>query len=75
MTKQQDWEKEFKNLYFNWEKNNDFFRCVLVPFVKNLLSQEKEKWETAVQYNVDAETWDRIRDALHALNKPILKNN
>lgn len=36
---------------------------------------EREKWETAVQYNVDAETWDRIRGAIHALEKPTTKNN
>lgn len=34
---------------------------------------EREKWETTVQYNVDAETWDRIRGAIHALEKPTTK--
>jgi hypothetical protein len=29
-----------------------------------------EEWRTAVMYNVDIETWGRIRDALNALRKP-----
>ena len=32
-----------------------------------------EKWTTAVMYNVDIETFDRIRTAKHALDNPTKK--
>ena len=34
------------------------------------VEQEVEKWKTAIMYNVDAETWERIRTAKHQLDKP-----
>lgn len=35
--------------------------------------EEKEKWETAVQYNVDLTTYNRIRSALQALEANKIK--
>jgi len=37
----EDWREQFKNLYFNWQKNGDFFRCVLIPFVETLLEKQR----------------------------------
>ena len=37
--------------------------------------EEEQKWTTAVMYNVDTETWDRIREAKHALDNPNKANN
>jgi len=39
----QGWEKKLRSLYFNWKKSNDFFECVLIPFISQLISQERAK--------------------------------
>ena len=40
-----NWKEDFRKLYFNWKKNNDFFECVLLPFVEKLLASQKEDVE------------------------------
>jgi hypothetical protein len=37
--------------------------------IKSFVQSEIEKIETAVKYNVDEETWTRIKNALIALRK------
>lgn len=33
------WEEDIRRLYFNWIKNEDFFRCVLIPRIKEIEKQ------------------------------------
>jgi hypothetical protein len=36
-------KQKLKNLYFNFEKSNDYFESVLVPFIKELITKGRNK--------------------------------
>lgn len=58
-----------------WAHLGDYnSRKIVVSNIRTLLAtarrEESELWRTACMYNVDAETWERIRNAVHALKTP-----
>lgn len=69
------WDFICSNIGFDekGKETQDSIRLFVKLKLKEQLEDRDEEWKTAVMYNVDAETWDRIREAMHALELKKLK--
>jgi len=72
----------FEDNMLDGDKLNDCGGCMIsatecFKYCYERLEKQREEldeeWTNAVMYNVDSETWDRIRNAKHTLSKPKLK--
>ena len=80
----QGWEKKLRSLYFNWKKSNDFFECVLIPFISQTITQEIEKYALEVIPKLNAkwrvklekaqkENWLKLKTDEAFLNIDLIK--
>jgi hypothetical protein len=64
-TNESIWEIESR------EKYKTIPAFIIKEIQEQAVKEEAEKWKTVCMYACDIETWERIRNGLHALNKPL----
>ena len=67
-----EFDEKFQALYLVAEEEviNDVVKQIK-QFINQKLKERDDKWKEVIMYNTDIKTWEKIKNAIWVLDKPV----